>query len=627
MYILAEKKFRFLLYPCLNEEFVFLDSVFVNNFNQRSFLFTKPFKILTFSYSDDIDNFFLEMEECLRRGFWLAGYFTYEFGYLFEESLKHFLKDTNYILAWLGVFSPPLVIKPEEFLKFFSQTQDRKDNYFLENLHLNMGFEEYAASIRKIKEYLKEGQTYQVNFTLKCKFDFQGNPLEFYLDLRKNQPTSYSALINTKREFILSLSPEVFFKLKENRIFTRPMKGTFRRGRNLQEDNLYQDFLRNDIKNRAENIMIVDLLRNDLGKISKEGTVKVENLFEVEKYFTVFQMTSVIKSCLKDSVTLRDILRALFPSGSVTGAPKIRTMQIIKELEKEPRGVYTGSIGYISPEAEAQLNVAIRTILLNRGKGEMGVGGGIVYDSSEEAEFKECKIKLNFLTQKRPSFSLIETILLRRGEYFLLELHLERLKNSLTYFGINTSIEEIRKRLNELKKDFENSRRYKVRLLVDEEGSFSFEVSELKKLRPSSFKIKLSSRLMDPEDIFLYHKTTHRKVYDEERRIAEKEGFFEVVFLNKRGELTEGSITNIFLLLEEGFFTPPISSGLLGGVLREYLIRRGKVKEKVLYLKDILRARKVYLGNSLRGLVKVELGNNFFLEDFTERFKIKEINV
>jgi para-aminobenzoate synthetase/4-amino-4-deoxychorismate lyase len=384
------------------------------------------------------------------------------------------------------------------------------------------------------------------------------------------------------------------------------MKGSLARGFTLTEDKIRQDLLKADKKIIAENLMIVDLLRNDLGRIAEK--VWVPKLFTAEKYRTIHQMTSTIAAKLKENISLKSLFTALFPSGSVTGAPKIKTMQIINRLEKEPRGIYTGAIGYISPEKSACFNVAIRTAAIRDDKGEMGIGGGIVYDSNPRQEYEEALLKAKFLREQFYNFELIETILWQnqRG-YFLLALHLNRLKKSCDYFSIKLDFEKLNKELtvleNKLKSTNANS---KVRVLVGLEGGIKLESSALGKIEVP-VKIKISPKRINPNDPFLYHKTTKRELYEEELAKAKKEGFFEVIFQNLHSEITEGSITNIFILKNSMFYTPPVKCGLLPGVLREHLFITGKAKEKLLYRADIFGADKVYIGNSVRGLCEAQI--------------------
>jgi len=516
-------------------------------------------------------------------------------------------------LAWMGVSKKPLEIKHAHHIPDFAYEEENL-LYHIGNIKPNCSEEEYASCIKKIKNYLEEGLSYQVNFTFKVNFNFQGSVLDFYLALRRAQPTSYMALINTGDNFILSLSPELFFRIKKSKIFSRPMKGTISRGLTFLDDRENKKHLKTDKKIRAENLMIVDLLRNDLGRIAKK--VWVPKLFAVEQYRTLNQMTSTISATLKENIKIKDIFTALFPCGSVTGAPKIKTMQIIKTLEKEPRGIYTGAIGYISPKKGACFNVAIRTVALSGKKGEMGIGGGIVYDSIEKCEYREALLKAKFLIEKFPSFSLIESILWDNG-YFLLGLHLRRLRKSADYFSVPLDLKKLKNDLRILGKSL-NGEKFKIMVLVNLEGQIYIKKEELNQVK-LPVKVKISTQRINPRNVFLYHKTTQRDLYEKERLKAQQEGFFEVIFLNTNEELTEGSISNVFLKKDKFLYTPPVKCGLLPGVLRAKLLKGGKAKEKTVTLNDLLAADKIYIGNSVRGLLYAQIS----LADTKNKSKIK----
>ena len=583
--------------------YVFLETISSDKENKNSYLFTDFVDILTFNHSDDLGYFLRRAQNYLNQGYWLCGWFGYELGYYLEPALHSLRKKSNSNLAWLGVSKKPHSLDIKQSSALFKTKNIEQANYSINNIKPNISQERYSKTIGKIKDYLEQGLTYQVNYTFKIKFDFSGSIFDFYSNLRLNQPTAYAALIDTGSNQFISLSPELFFRIEDEKITARPMKGTADRGRTESEDKQACAALRESEKIQAENIMIVDLLRNDLGRISKR--VRVPKIFEVEKYKTLHQMTSTIEAKLKSNLSLEDLFSSIFPSGSVTGAPKIKTMEIINLLEKEPRGIYTGSIGYIAPNRDACFNVAIRTIHLKGQKGELGVGGGIVYDSLAKSEYEEAMLKAKFFMQKFSEMSLIETISWEGQEYFLLELHLKRLKNSCDYFSIALNEKALIQRLNQ-EAPKENGR-FKVRVLVDIEGEVSIEKSPLGQI-PQLAKIKISSERTDSKDCFLYHKTTKRDLYDCELTKVRKEGFFEVIFLNTAGELTEGAITNLFIERQGQLYTPKLSCGLLPGVMRESLISQRKVKEKTLYLKDIYQADKIYVGNSVCGLIKAELG-------------------
>ncbi|MBN2120255.1 MAG: aminodeoxychorismate synthase component I [Candidatus Omnitrophica bacterium] len=587
---------------------VFLETSFTNSENNTSFLFQKPQKILAYYLGQSIDSFFKDLQSYLSSGFWVCGYFAYELGYVFEPLLLSLLenKGFNFPLAWFGVFKAPLIINHRHLLNPKKNLLNLKNSFGLSRGRFNMDFSEYKKSLARIKNYLAKGDTYQVNFTLKYKSDFWGDISRFYLHLRRKQPTSYSAFLNDGKRFVLSFSPELFFRIRKSRITTRPMKGTYRRGKNVAEDMLNEKFLKNDLKSQAENIMIVDLLRNDLGRIAREGTVETLSFFDVEKYPSLLQMTSTIDARLRKNLTLKEIFGAIFPSGSVTGAPKIRTMQIIEELEKEPRDVYTGSLGFIGPGGQSCFNVAIRTVVIENRRLCFGVGGGIVYDSSPVREYQECLLKANFLTERKQEFCLIETMLWEKKRFVLLKLHLERLKSSSIYFQIPLETERLKNDLIRLSAAFLKDRKYKVRVLVNTKGSWKISYSLLRDIK-GKIKVKLSNLRVNSEEVFLYHKTTNRKFYDDQRKEALGRGFFEIIFANEKGELTEGTISNLFLLRRGSLFTPPLSSGVLPGVLRQHLLMKNKAKEEILFPRDIFKAQKAFIGNSVRGLVPVDI--------------------
>lgn len=383
------------------------------------------------------------------------------------------------------------------------------------------------------------------------------------------------------------------------------MKGTVKRGMNIHEDEEYAAFLRNDEKNQSENVMIVDLLRNDIGRVSREGSVRVTKLYEIEKYNTLFQMTSTVKSRLSEGISTHELIKSIFPSGSVTGAPKIRSMEIIHELEKEERKIYTGSIGFFSPSGESKFNVAIRTLLIKDGRGEMGIGGGIVYDSQPDSEFFEAKLKGNFLVQ-RPvgDFQLIETIFYD-GQFRNIALHLKRLQESALYFDFEFDVNFLMKELEELSASLGEERR-RVRVLLHSTGELEI-THTVPEAPPEKFKIAVSGKRTDSGNVFLYHKTTNRALYTDELARAKELGFFDVIFLNERGEITEGARTNIYFKKNGILHTPPVKCGLLGGTFREYMLRENKARESIITSDEIKASKEVFISNALIGLRKAAL--------------------
>lgn len=625
------------------ESFVFLESTRITPENHHSFLFREPFERLVCKPGDDPVVFFSKAQDRLEQGFYLAGYLGYEFGYMLEPILaKSFRQrlpsgesNKSLPMADLGVFSKPHIYD-HATMSFGGKgpwpagnAEDAGTLFTIENLNLNLEREQYLEAISRIKSYIETGDTYQVNYTLKLLFDFAGSIPEFYCSLRRNQSVSYGGVIKNGDTSILTFSPELFFRKQGNTITVRPMKGTMHRGRTVDEDRECSSFLHHDIKNRSENVMIVDLLRNDLGRLSRMGGVKVKSLFDVETYETLHQMTSSIKGEINRPITLEEMFKALFPCGSVTGAPKIRTMEIIRELEAADRGVYTGAIGYISPEGDAVFNVPIRTVVLQGEKGEMGIGSGIVWDSDPVGEWEECNLKGRFLTTPAQEFKLIETMLWQpESGYWLLDIHLDRLAESAGYFSYPLQREEIRKELDDLAGKFLKngiSEKRRVRLTLSRAGEIELTATEMVPevsagTNPAEImqrdaaadlpKVVFASRSTDSNSPYLFHKTTSRKLYDDERELAVARGFYEVLFVNEKGEVTEGSYTNIFLQKEGKLITPPISCGLLPGVFRKHLLQSypDLVQEKSFTRKDVEQAEALYVGNSVRGLVRVALG-------------------
>ncbi len=625
------------------ESFVFLESTRMTPENHLSYLFLDFVERLVCNPEDDPRIFFNRAQEKLEQGFFLAGYIGYEFGYMLEPSLARSFQPREpsnnspgpLPLADLGVFNKPAIYdhKTESFTGRSSRPAGNGlksgATFSIDNLRLNLEREEYLEAIRQIKAYIASGDTYQVNYTLKMQFDFSGSISEFYRSLRRNQSVSYGGMIKSGDTTILTFSPELFFRKHRNVIDVRPMKGTMLRGRTLFEDRKFIDFLHHDIKNRSENVMIVDLLRNDLGRLSRMGGVSVQSLFEVETYETLHQMTSSIRGKVKLPVPLQELFTALFPCGSVTGAPKIRTMEIIRELEIEDRGVYTGAIGFMSPDGDAVFNVPIRTVVLQGSKGEMGIGSGIVWDSDPEGEWEECNLKGRFLTRPAPEFTLIETMLWQpESGYWSLNLHLDRLAESARYFSYSLELAKAKTALYGLAEEFAKAtavKNQRVRLALARSGEFELTHSELTdhtipEIDPAAVmqqktdrdlpRVIFSSRNTDSSSPYLFHKTTLRKLYDDERtEVVDRKGYYEVLFVNEKGEVTEGSYTNVFLQKGGRLYTPPVSCGLLPGVLRKYLLLSYPelVVEETLTKKDVEQADAVFVGNSVRGLVRVEI--------------------
>jgi para-aminobenzoate synthetase/4-amino-4-deoxychorismate lyase len=452
--------------------------------------------------------------------------------------------------------------------------------------------DEYEAAVARIHDLIAAGDTYQVNYSFPLTSSFSGDPCAWYRDLYLAQGAPYSVYLDLGRFKVLSLSPELFFERRGNHVVTRPMKGTIARGRWLQEDREFAEVLQQSAKDRAENVMIVDLLRNDLGKVSVPGSVRVSSLFDVERFETVWQMTSTVESTLRDGTSLVELMTALFPCGSVTGAPKIRTMQIIRELERFPRGAYTGAIGFLRPGGDCIFNVAIRTVVVDTetNVATFGVGGGVVIDSTAEREYEECLVKSRFLHTQPAEFQLFESILLEDGEYFLLARHVQRLRHSAEYFGFHFREAQINADLERISAD-QPLGSWKVRLTLWREGRVESDVSSIQPIEMR--RVALATEAVDSSDRFLFHKTTRRSQLE------------DTIFWNERGEITESNIANVVVPIEGELYTPPVQSGLLAGTFRNHLLAEGKIRERVITIEELQKAKEFFLINSVRKWMKV----------------------
>lgn len=592
--------------------------------NRHSYLFLDPVETFEADTAAEIEALFDWIESSRRRGLHLAGYLSYECGYLLERKLKKLIPPyteatTGLPLAWFGAYACPFVFDHAggNFLRLAPPHAASTviPQCFAADAKLEISPAEYAQKIDAITRYIEAGDTYQVNFTDSVTVANPHEPAAAFGVLSASQPVAYSALLHVADQHILSLSPELFFRIRNGRITTRPMKGTIPRGLDLEEDDQQAMRLQADEKNRSEHIMIVDLLRNDLGRICRMGSVQVEELFSVERYRTLLQMTSTISGELIPDLSFSAILRAIFPSGSITGAPKLRTMQIIRELERQPRGVYTGAIGHIPPSGDATFNVAIRTLVLRDGMATMGVGGGIVADSDPASEYRECQLKTQFLTRPVRQFQLIETMLFDGHGLTFLPLHLDRLVSSAAYFDFTCDRDAIEAQLRDLEASLAAGRCYRVRLLLDATGGITLTHTEFTP-DAAPLRIRISPHRTQSDDPLLRHKTTLRELYDREYAQARADGFDEVLFLNERDELTEGAISTLFIVEGDHLWTPPLSAGVLPGVLRRHILAsRAEAGQGKLTLSDLCKARAVYLCNSLRGMRPV---SHVYLLDGTQ---------
>ncbi len=367
-----------------------------------SYVFQNPLSIITAHHPHEVDAALSQIETALAAGHYVTGFFAYELGYILEPALQALLpSNLKQPLLWFGVFKKRQKLTPVQTLDWIKRRSRNEAAFSLENMHFSLSQQQYQSRFEQVKNYIAAGDIYQLNLTFKAKLTLKGSPYPFYQAVRQNQAVHYGAFIDAPDFKVLSFSPEQFITLEQGKISTRPMKGTMKRGQTRAEDQNLCKTLFEDDKNRAENLMIVDLMRNDLAKIAQQGSVKVEELYKIEAYKTLFQMTSLVTAQVQDDRTVKTFIKSLFPAGSIIGAPKIRAQQIIAKLETEPRGVYTGSIGYFSPNGDACFNVAIRTIFLDaQQNGEIGIGAGLVSDSEVVSEYDECLLKMAFLQTK-----------------------------------------------------------------------------------------------------------------------------------------------------------------------------------------------------------------------------------
>jgi para-aminobenzoate synthetase/4-amino-4-deoxychorismate lyase len=551
--------------------------------------FDNPLEILSVMRTEDVVPALEYAEKRVNaEGLWAAGYVAYEAGPAFDPAIKAHASRGSPLL-WLGIFPQPELVQ----LTGSNFTSPVSEYHW----QSSVGRGEYDDAIARIHSLISEGDIYQVNYTLRLRATLGEEPETLFLRMVEASRSGYGAWLDCGDFVVCSASPELFFRLDGEHISSRPMKGTADRGLSSEDDIARANDLAASDKDRAENVMIVDMVRNDLSRIAQIGSVTVPALFALERYPTLWQMTSTVEA--RTQAPVCDILRALFPPASITGAPKIRATQIIAETENETRGVYTGCIGFIAPDRKAQFNVAIRTAVVDRASGTVryGVGSGIVRDSTSRAEYDECLLKARIVTATQPVFDLLETLLWEpETGYFLLEEHLRRLADSADYFGVPVDPPSVRRQLDELAANFP-SEAQRVRLLVDRDGGISCESTTLS-IPDRSVRLAIATNPIDASDRFLYNKTTHRAVYDDAR--ASRPSSDDVILWNARGEVTETTIANLVLELDGEKFTPPVECGLLPGVFRARLVASGEISERRMSLDDLQRASRIWTINSVR---------------------------
>ena len=569
-----------------------------------SYLFINPIEIIKVYKQEDVNYAFKFIHKMLKKGYSGYALINYEAGSLFEEKLAKLLPDKNNKLIQFFFFDKKQIQKFKSSKVIFSDAN--QVNYSISDFKLNRTRTQFLNDVKKIKYYLKEGETYQVNYTVKGSFNFSGSRSSFFQMMLFNQSARYSAFINNREELVISLSPELFFEVNGKSITSKPMKGTIQRGFNSRSDEKIADELKYSEKNRAENVMIVDLLRNDLGRICRYGSILVDDLFGIEKYESLYQMVSTVKGKLNKKMKMKDVFQNIFPCGSVTGAPKIRTMEIINEIERSDRGIYTGSIGLFTPKT-IKMNVAIRTIKLdkNSGLGVMGLGSGIVWESDPEKEYEEVVLKSNFLTEPLGYFEIFETMRYENGSIKFLNEHLNRMKTAAYFFLFKFSRKRIIKFIERSTAALEINEVKKIKLLLNKWGNVKIKINDLPDIS-NDVNVVVSKNKISSSDRFRYFKTTNRKLYDDEYNKYLSRKFYEVLFLNEKDEVVEGSRTNIVIRVGNTWITPPLNSGALPGIYRKYFIEKyPEVEERNIKIEDLFNAEAILLTNVLRGEVKV----------------------
>lgn len=559
-------------------------------------IFKNPVKIIEARNLEEVRLALREVHQATNSGLYAAGFLSYEAAPAFDPSF-HVQGGGKLPLVWFGLFEKPVtasVPSPGSFqVSKWKPSLDQRT---------------YRSQIATIQKAIAEGDTSQVNFTMRLTADFEGDDFALYQRMCSAQHAPYSAYLHLGRFRILSASPELFFHLEDGGLTTRPMKGTVKRGRWNEEDEALGQWLFLSEKNRAENAMIVDLLRNDLGTIAHYGSVQVPSLFDIERYQTVMQMTSTVTAELRPDTDLEDIFEALYPCGSITGAPKVSTMKLLASLEETPREVYCGSIGWVAPDGTALFNVAIRTVLIDTETRQAiyGTGGGITWDSDPCDEYAEAMSKADLLTKAWPDFQLLETMRVEKGTYRYLEKHLKRLQESAHYFDIPVCMSKVRELLEKEKYRFSGNDPWKVRLLVSQKGEPRLEGKPLDSELPAKIRgVRIATQPVSKKHRFLYHKTTYRQIYDKQKE--NHPDAFDVLMWNEEGELTEFTLGNLVVEWKGKRWTPKKECGLLPGTFREELLERGMISECVLKLEDLKKFTRIWLINSVREWVPVEL--------------------
>ena len=563
-------------------------------------LFERPRELVVARDMKDVVPALQKIEAECAGGAHAAGFIAYEAAPAFDAALRTKTDDGTFPLLWFGLYDGFHAL-PQDSI----EQPNAADAGMSESWNASIDAERYASAFDRLQEHIRAGETYQVNFTYRLTSQMPTSPWALFQRLVSAQEPDFAAYLHAGEWIVCSASPEMFFEKDGAAIRSKPMKGTAPRGLWYEDDLAQADRLKASEKERAENVMIVDMVRNDLGRIARPGTVQVTKLFDVERYPTLWQMTSTVTA--ETDATIGEVVAALFPAASITGAPKASTMAIIADLECSPRRMYTGTAGFVDPGGRAQFNVAIRTALINRktNQAEYGVGGGIVADSNVMQEMAEARLKSKVLGARRPSFDLLETMVWRPGEgYVLLDLHLTRVSQSAEYFNFQLDRQTVQLRLAELAATFTGGPQ-RIRMLVSRTGTVELKASRHPPDADTFADVPLAAAPIDERDPFLYHKTTHRTAY--EAAIASRPGAADVLLFNTKNEATESTIANLIVDFGGRLFTPPIECGLLPGTARAQWLKEGRVGERRIPVEELMTATAIYLVNSVRGMHPISL--------------------
>ena len=568
--------------------------------HNRSLLFQNPIDWLEVRDLDQLPAIFARIDEALAQGRWVAGYLSYECGYHWEPTAcPDYKPPTNTLpLAAFGIYEEPALCAP-------SSQQPYETG--LTGLSVSLTPEQYTQQFDQAQRYISAGDTYQLNLTAEVHAASTGDPADLFSHMMAAQPVSLGAMLHVGPRHILSASPELFFHQHDRKIVVRPMKGTSPRGSTPSEDDRLAADLAADEKNRAENVMIVDLLRNDLGRIAEFGSVHPDKLFTVERLPSLLQMTSEIHATLRPEITPYRLFAALFPSGSIIGAPKVHSMQLIRSLEQRDRGVYTGAIGFWSPLGEAAFSVAIRTAVVDSGCLTMGIGSGLVADSVADSEYNECLLKADFLRDQ--SFALFETMRWQNGGCEFLPFHLDRLQSAADHFHFRFDRERIQQAIERHASSLDPAKPYKLRFVLDHRGTCTFSPPVPLPVEDSvPLRIYVWPTPVDSVSPMFLHKTTRRVLHDHAYAEARRQGFDDIIFINKHGHVTEAAIHNVFLRHGARWRTPPVTAGLLPGVYRRHLLAtHPEITEADLTVEDLDNADEIWLTNAVRGMRRAVL--------------------